>query len=151
RQSMMPGNGIIRVRRVELIPAYLNEYPVIDVRTELLIAFEFDYTPEESGPLMAQIQVFNDSGELIFELSSRKYQLRKGIVRGESLIPGNFLNDGLYYVSIAFVSNSNLRLFYLESCLIFHVEDYRESGDGYGKWAGKVRPSFPISLKQESE
>ena len=156
QQAMMPGNGIIRMHRVELIPGYGNENPVIDIRTELRIEFEFEYDPEEagyspgdSGQLMAQLQVHNDSGELIFELSSQSEHLRKGIVHGASLIPGNFLNDGLYYISIAFVGNSELRLFYLESCLSFHVEDYRNSGAGYGKWAGMVRPSFPISLSQE--
>ena len=150
-QSVMPGNEMIRIRRVELIPEYLNEYTIIDVRTKLRIEFEFDYDVEEAGQLLAQLQVFNDSGELVFELSSQNYYLKKGIVRGESVIPGNFLNDGLYYVSIVFVKNSSFRLFYLESCLSFHVEDYKHSGDGYGKWAGMVRPSFPISLKQESE
>ena len=79
RQTVMPGNDTIRMRRVELIPGYLNEFAVIDVRTELRIEFEFDYDPaasgydpEESGQLMAQLQVFNDSGELIFELSSQE-------------------------------------------------------------------------------
>jgi lipopolysaccharide transport system ATP-binding protein len=151
RQTSMPGNEMIRIRRVELIPAYLNEYHVIDVRTALRIEFEFEYDVEDPGQLLAQVQVFNDAGELIFELSSQNYHLKRGIVHGESTIPGNFLNDGLYYVSISFVRNSTVRLFYLESCLSFHVEDYKSSGHGYGKWAGIVRPSFPISLKQGPE
>ncbi len=156
QQPVMPGNDRIRIRRVELIPGYLNDFAVIDVRTALRIEFEFEYDPEESGydpvasgQLMAQLQVFNDSGELIFELSSQSYHLNRGIVRGDSQIPGNFLNDGLYYVSIAFVHNATVRLFYLESCLSFHVEDYKHSGEGYGKWAGMVRPSFPITLRQD--
>jgi lipopolysaccharide transport system ATP-binding protein len=151
RQTSLPGNEMIRIRRVELIPAYLSEYQVIDVRTSLRIEFEFEYDVAEPGQLLAQVQVFNDAGELIFELSSQNYHLVRGIVQGESTIPGNFLNDGLYYVSISFIRNSTVRLFYLESCLSFHVEDYKSSGDGYGKWAGMVRPSFPISLKQEPE
>jgi lipopolysaccharide transport system ATP-binding protein len=150
-QTVMPGNEMIRMRKVELIPGYLNDSRVIDVRTELRIEFEFEYDVEEPGQILALLQVYNDSGELIFELSSQNYHLRRGIVRGESLIPGNFLNDGLYYVSIAIVRNSVVRLFYLESCLSFHVEDYKNSRDGYGKWAGVVRPAFPISLRQEPE
>ena len=148
-QSVMPGNDMIRVRRIELIPQYLNEYRIIDVRTALSIHFEFEYQVETAGQLMAQLQVFNDTGELIFELCSQNYFLSNGMVKGESQIPGNFLNDGPHYVSVAFIRNSTTRLFYLESCLSFHVEDYKDSGDGYGKWAGMVRPSFPITLKQE--
>jgi lipopolysaccharide transport system ATP-binding protein len=149
QQAVMPGNEMIRIRRVELVPGYLNDYRVIDVRTALSIHFEIAYDVEEAGQLMAQLQVFNDAGELIFELSSQNYHFKKGVVTGESMIPGNFLNDGLYYISIAFVRNSTTRLFYLDSCLSFHVEDYKDSGDGYGKWAGIVRPSFPITMNQE--
>ena len=148
-QPVLPGNEMIRIRRVELIPEYLNEYSIIDVRTALQITFEFEYNVEEKGQLLVQLQVYNDAGELIFELSSQNYYLNKGVVRGKSVIPGNFLNDGLYYVAMAFVRNSAVRLFYLESCLSFHVEDYKNSGEGYGKWAGIVRPSFPISLIQD--
>ena len=151
QQAVMPGNDMIRIRRVELVPKYQNEYRIIDIRTELAIHFEFEYSVEAAGQLMAQLQVFNDAGELIFELSSQNYHFRNGVVKGVSLIPGNFLNDGLYYISIAFVRNSTVRLFYLESCLSFHVEDFKDSGDGYGKWAGIVRPSFPIALNQEPE
>ena len=79
---------------------------------------------------MVQLQVFNDAGELIFELSSQNYNFKNGIVKGESIIPGNFLNDGLYYISLVFVRNSTIRLFYLESCLSFHVEDYKNPVTG---------------------
>jgi lipopolysaccharide transport system ATP-binding protein len=150
-QAVMPGNDMIRIRRVELIPEYVNDYAVIDVRTELRIEFEFEYDVEKSGQLMAQLQIFNDSGEMIFELSSQNYHFNKGIVRGDSLIPGNFLNEGLYYVSIALVRNSSVRLFYLESCLSFHVEDYQSSINSQGKSAGLVKPSFPISLRQDPD
>jgi lipopolysaccharide transport system ATP-binding protein len=148
QQASMPGNESIRVRRVELVPNYLNDFHVIDVRTDLSLHFEFDYEAEEPGNLMVNLQVFSNPGELIFELASKNYTFNKGAVKGESHIPGNFLNDGLYYISIAFVRNSTTRLFYLESCLSFHVEDYKDSGEWYGKWAGVVRPSFPIVLNQ---
>ena len=150
-QEFMPGNEFIRIRRVELVPKYQNDYRVIDIRTDLSIHFEFVYEVEETGQLMVQLQVFNDAGDLIFELSSQNYNFKNGIVKGESIIPGNFLNDGLYYISLVFVRNSTIRLFYLESCLSFHVEDYKNAGDGYGKWAGVVRPSFPIALNQEMQ
>jgi lipopolysaccharide transport system ATP-binding protein len=148
QQVSMPGNESIRVRRVELIANYLNDFHVIDVRTDLGLHFEFDYEAEEPGNLMVNLQVFSNAGELIFELASGNYIFNKGTVKGESHIPGNFLNDGLYYISIAFVRNSTTRLFYLESCLSFHVEDYKDSGEWYGKWAGVVRPSFPVVLNQ---
>ncbi len=148
-QKSFPGNEFIRVHRVELIPNYLNDYQIIDVRTELNIQFEFYYQVEEPGELMVNLQVFSNAGELIFELASVNYSFRNGIVKGESSIPGDFLNDGLYYISLAFVRNSTTRLFYFESCLSFDVEDYKDSGSVFGgKWGGVVRPSFPLKLLQ---
>jgi lipopolysaccharide transport system ATP-binding protein len=151
KQDILPGNDQIRISRVELTPNYLNQYQVIDIRTELTVHFEFKYQAEKSGDLMVILQVFSNAGELIFEIASSKYVFKNGNIKGESVIPGNFLNDGLYYISLAFVGNSSTRLFYLESCLSFDVEDYKDSGSLYGKWPGVVRPSFPVILKQASD
>ncbi|HEY4935883.1 MAG TPA: polysaccharide ABC transporter ATP-binding protein [Puia sp.] len=151
QQNNLPGNDYIRMSRVELIPRYLNQYQVIDIRTELSIRFEFIYLVEEAGDLMVILQVFSNAGELIFELASPNYTFKNGTVKGESSIPGNFLNDGLYFISLAFVRNSSTRIFYHESCLSFDVEDYKNSGSLYGKWAGVIRPSFPINLSQVSD
>ncbi len=147
-EPVQAGNENIRIQRVELIPDYQNQFQVIDVRTPLRILFEFFYLVEEAGELMVVMQVFSNTGEMIFEVASRNYTFQSGMVKGESAIPGNFLNDGLYYVSISFVRNSTTRLFYLESCLSFDVEDYKDSGSWSGKWAGVVRPSFPVNLSQ---
>jgi lipopolysaccharide transport system ATP-binding protein len=148
-QNSLPGNEYIRIRRIELAPEYLNEFRIIDVRTALNIHFEFACQEEESGNLQVNLQVFSHAGDLVFELASSSIRFKKGVVNGQTRIPGNFLNDGLYYISIAFVRNSVTRLFYLENCLSFHVEDYKDSGDLAGNWPGAVRPSFPVTLIQD--
>ena len=150
-QPILPGNEYIRVQKVDLVPDYINQERVIDVRTGMAVRFEFMYMQEEPGDLMVNLQVFTNAGELIFELASKNYRFKNGIVKGESGIPGNFFNDGSYYISLAFVRNSTIRLFYLDSCLSFDVEDYQDSDGLNGKWAGVIRPSFPIELNQEPE
>jgi len=142
----LPGNEFIRVQKVEMIPDYLPQQQFIDTRTALRIHFEFWYDVEEAGDLMAGIQLFNFTGEMIFDLTSERQVFEKGLISAECLIPGNFLNDGAYTVSLVFIRNAAIRLFYLESCLSFDVEDYRENGSWYGKWAGMVRPGFPVRL-----
>jgi lipopolysaccharide transport system ATP-binding protein len=146
----LPGNEFIRVQKVELVPEYLDRHQFIDIRTPLRIRFEFSYDVDEPGDLIAGIHLFNFTGECIFDLPSKRYQLKKGLVRGECLIPGNFLNDGSYYISIIFLRNTTIKLFYLESCLSFDVEDYRENGSWMGKWSGIVRPDFPVLLKTQT-
>ena len=145
-KAAMPGNEYIRVQKVELLPEYVNEQKFIDIRTPLRIKFEFWNYIAEPVELITGIQLFNYTGELIFDLQSNVYRIEKGLVKGECLIPGNFLNDGSYYISILFERNTTIRLFYLESCLSFDVEDYRENGSWHGKWAGIVRPDFPVLL-----
>lgn len=145
-KNEMPGNEYIRVQKVELIPEYDQQQQLIDIRTPLRVKFEFWYDVEEPGDLMVGVHLFNFTGEFIFDLSSGRKTYKKGLISGECLIPGHFLNDGSYYISIVFIRNATIRLFYLESCLSFDVEDYRENGSWYGKWAGIVRPDFPLLL-----
>ena len=144
--GFLPGNEFIRVQKVELLPEYLDHHEFIDIRTPLRIRFEFWYDVAEPGDLITGIHLFSFAGEFIFDLPSKRYTLEKGLVRGECVIPGNFLNDGSYYISIVFVRNTTIRLFYLESCLSFDVEDFRDNGSWFGKWAGVVRPDFPVVL-----
>jgi lipopolysaccharide transport system ATP-binding protein len=148
KQATIPGNEYIRINRVEMIPDYLNEFQVIDVRTPLHIRFDFNYRVETPGDLMVILQVFTSAGEQIFEIASPHYTFENGQVKGESLIPGNFLNDGLYFISIAFIRNATTRLFYLDACISFDVEDFKDSNSWHGKWAGVIRPSIPVKLSQ---
>jgi lipopolysaccharide transport system ATP-binding protein len=149
--AALPGNEFIRIHRVELLPVFTDQNQVIDIRTTLNIEFDFSYHAKDSEEIQVNLQVFSASDELIFELASNSASLKSGRIKGRSQIPGNFLNDGSYYISLAFIRNSAVRLFYLESCLYFDVEDFKDSGDFNGKWAGVVRPSFPVLLRQEAD
>lgn len=164
-----PGNDAIRIKRVQLVPEYLPGIEVIDIRTPLLVRFEFwcglgedglqaasDKLQAErdavaagnfAGDLVVGVHLFGIGGDCIFDVSSARSRLSKGVIEGECRIPGHFLNDGAYYISIVFVKNTTTRLFYFESCLSFEVEDYRDNTAWYGKWIGHVRPGFPVTLQ----
>jgi lipopolysaccharide transport system ATP-binding protein len=144
--STAPGNDFIRIRQVKLEPSYINESSIIDVRTPLSLSFECWYNLDKSSDVMVAVQLFGAGGECVFELNSPKKQFEKGKIFGNCQIPGYFLNDGSYSISLSFMKSSIDRLFLYESCLSFDVEDYRENTDWYGKWNGSVRPAFPLSL-----
>ena len=95
------------------------------------------------------MHLFTLAGECIFDVASKGDHFQKGLIKGECLIPGNFLNDGSYYISIVFVKDTTDRLYYFEDCLSFDVEDYREDSAWYGKWIGYVRPNFDVVLQHE--
>jgi lipopolysaccharide transport system ATP-binding protein len=144
--QVAPGNDAVRIRRVQLVPGYIDQSGVIDVRTPIQIQFECWYRPDQESELIVSIQLFSSAGDCIFETASEKKKLPGGLISGDCHIPGHFLNDGSYFISIAFLKNFATRLFYFESCLSFDVEDYRENSDWFGKWSGHVRPDFPVTL-----
>jgi lipopolysaccharide transport system ATP-binding protein len=144
-----PGKDTVRIKKVQLLPEYLPGMEIIDIRTPLLIHFEFwyDEPAPDPGDLIVGLHVFSIGGDCIFDVSSKRAVFEKGLIKGQCRIPGNFLNDGSYYISMVFVKNTTTRIFYFESCLSFDVEDYRESTAWYGKWIGHVRPEFPVVLQ----
>lgn len=146
-RSQAPGNAVVRIRKVELLPDHLPGLEIIDIRTPLLVNIEFWYDPPGPGDLIVGIHLFSVAGDCVFDVSSQRNYLEKGVFAAQCLIPGNFLNDGSYYISVVFVNNTTTRLFYFEACLSFEVEDHRENTSWYGKWIGHVRPSFPVTLR----
>jgi lipopolysaccharide transport system ATP-binding protein len=141
-----PGNDSIRIKKVELLPEYVNDQEVIDIRTPVNIHFEFWYLGTAYSSLIAGVHLFNMKGECIFEVCSEGAMYTNGLIEGKCTIPGNFLNDGSYYISLVFVKDSTNPLYHFDACLSFDVVDYRKDIAWYGKWQGAVRPVFPVTL-----
>ena len=59
-------------------------------------------------------------------------------------VPGDLMNDGMYYVSNMFVTESHSVFFHKEACTFEILEDRTKSG-WHGKWIGAVRPTGFIS------
>jgi lipopolysaccharide transport system ATP-binding protein len=142
-----PGNEMIRIKSVELVPHLLSPDAPLDIRTPLTVKFQF-WNMMDDVVLNTGLVLFSYGGECIFDLLSPSAHCHKGLVEGECTIPGNFLNDGSYYISINVVKDTSIPIFNLEECLSFDVEDYRVNMQYYGKWWGAVRPKFPYRLEQ---
>ncbi|GAB2545092.1 ABC transporter ATP-binding protein [Rufibacter soli] len=140
-----PGNEFIKVLAVELIPHLSDPYASIDIRTAITVRFRF-YNFCDNIELNTDIILFSSSGECVFDVASKASIYRAGVIEGECTVPGDFLNDGSYYISLHFTKNTSQALFYFEKCLFFDVEDFREGINWYEKWWGWVRPNFPVNL-----
>lgn len=138
-----PGNEIIKIMQVILKPDLSYPDAEIDVRTPLHIRFEF-VNRAPGINLSIGIHLFTVLDECIFDVSSDSAPTPEGLFQGGCTIPGNFLNDGGYYISIIFVKNTEEQIYYLEKCLTFDVTDYRGDIKWTGKWMGAVRPAFPV-------
>ncbi len=141
-----PGNHLIKMLSVELVPHLPDPLAPIDIRTALTIKFQFKNFSNEIN-LSTNLALFTLAGECIFNILSTPVVCNDSIIEGECTIPGRFLNDGSYYISISFIKDTSRVIFECEECLYFDVEDYRENINRYDKWQGYVRPHFPFELK----
>ena len=142
-----PGNDWVRIKSVELIPILENPEAPLDIRAPLTVKFQF-WNMKNDILLSAAILLFSLSGDCIFDLPSPTTMSQRGIIEGECTIPGDFLNDGSYYISLSFLKDTSVPLFTFDECLSFELEDYRGNIQWFGKWWGAVRPKFPFQLKQ---
>ena len=143
-----PGNDSVRMKSVTLIPHLKNVTDPIDIRTPLTITFQF--WNRKAANLCVGLQVYSQSGECIFDVSSQAYDFTEGLVEGHCDIPGDFLNDGSYNITLEIIKDTSVQVFVLEECISIDVEDFRENVNWYGKWPGYVRPKFPFQLKQKT-
>ncbi|GAB3783485.1 ABC transporter ATP-binding protein [Spirosoma horti] len=141
-----PGNDLVRVRRIELVPDYLDELTHIDVRTSMTFRFEF-WNLMDHANLNLSLHLNSMTGECIFNIGTLSQPYGKGLIAGECTIPGYFLNDGSYTISMMIVKDTVTPLYVMEEGITFDVEDYREGIAWYGKWPGYVRPQFPFHTK----
>lgn len=109
------------------------------------VRFEF-WNMMDRANLNLSMHLNSLTGECIFNVGSQSQSFEKGVVSGECVIPGYFLNDGSYTISMMIVKDTVTPLFNMEEGLTFDVEDYREGVAWYGKWPGYVRPQFGFTM-----
>lgn len=142
-----PGNQHIRVKSFKLLPEYVDNLLHIDVRTPMVLQFEF-WNLIEDANLNLSLHLYSYTGECIFNVGTPSQAFAKGIVTGSLEIPGHFLNDGSYIISIMVVKDTSEVIYNMEDALSFDIEDYRENVTWYGKWPGYIRPQLNFTLRQ---
>jgi lipopolysaccharide transport system ATP-binding protein len=73
-------------------------------------------------------------------MANESQSFSKGIVSSEFRIPGDFLNDGSYFISLMVVQDGLKPLFVFDEALQFDIHDFRENSEYLGKWPGAIRP-----------
>ncbi len=145
-----PGNDLIKILSVELVPHLPEALAPIDIRTPLTVKFKF-YNASNNINLVSSLLLFTLSGDCIFDIQSKPTYCNEGIIEGQCIVPGNFLNDGSYYFTLYFSKDTTKWLFTFRECLFFDVADFRENTNRYEKWWGYVRPNFLVELSPTSK
>ncbi len=143
-----PGNDEVRLKRVQLVPDYQGSLQHIDIRTPMQVEVEF-WNMTESANLNISLHLLAFTGECIFNVGTQSEPYSKGLITASLTIPGNFLNDGSYIISVMIVKDTSTILFQMSDALSFDIEDHREGASSWhGKWPGYVRPQFNIEMTQ---
>ncbi len=142
-----PGTDEVRFRSIQVEPAYGDGKLYIDVTTPVKVHIEF-WNMAERADLNLSLHLYAFTGECIFNVGTTSQPFDKGLVSATLDIPGNFLNDGSYVVSVMVVKDTSTVLYQLAEAVSFEVEDHREGVTWYGKWPGYVRPQFNFQISQ---
>jgi lipopolysaccharide transport system ATP-binding protein len=142
-----PGNRWVRFKHVELIPHFSDSNDQLDIRTPITIKFQF-WNMQDDIKVSVELALFSYGGDCIFDVPSPVSYCQKGLVVGQCYIPGNFLNDGSYYITLYVVKDTTTTLYEYDECLSFDIEDFRGDIQWYGKWSGAVRPKLSFQLEQ---
>ncbi|WP_395768804.1 ABC transporter ATP-binding protein [Aquirufa sp.] len=143
------GNEFIRLKYAEVKPQLTQGLDYWTINDPFSLHFEF-YNTLAQADLNISVHLYASTGECIFNLGNQPTQFKSGIISTDIQIPGNYLNDGSYFLSIMVVKNSSIVLANFEELFEFEIADYRENTTWYGKWPGYVRPNFPIVMEQVS-
>lgn len=143
-EANAPGNEKVSLLRADLM---LHNGDVLDVTKGFDIQFEFN-AKENFEEFNCSLNLFQITGEHIFNTQSPSVYVQKGKVRATVTIPAHLMNNGDYTVSIMAVSQRTISLFYFENILSFEIFDSREHEKWFGEIGGAVRPKLDWNLTQ---
>jgi lipopolysaccharide transport system ATP-binding protein len=160
--SNAPGNEDVRLHKVSVRPLGSKLSDIITISTPFILEFEY-WNFDTSTHLSVCLCLYNEQDILVFDICSpndrdgTQYPLPTGLLRSTCCIPGNFLNNGLYRVSVKITHNHSVIIDQPEA-LTFSIADSDEQRDGwYGKWPGVLRPildweiNIPIKANPDFE
>lgn len=145
-----PGNDHVRFKSMCVIPQLNSADEAMSVKTPIRIEFEF-YNLKGPTPINLSLHLCTLSDEIVFNAISPVKILENGLHKGVLHIPGDFLNDGGYYVNVLIVYNSSKVIYNFDKAVTFTVEDKRDFLNWHKKWVGIVRPQFPFEILKMDE
>lgn len=136
-----PGNDFVRIKSIRLVPDESHTRPNLDTTTPLRFEMEY-WNYVDQAELNVSIFLYSMTGECVFNIGDEAKFYQRGTVKSVCEIPGDFLNDGSYYMSVMIVRDRLAPVYFFEDALAFDIIDYREGTDWVGKWPGAVRPKM---------
>ncbi|HWB63226.1 MAG TPA: ABC transporter ATP-binding protein [Chitinophagales bacterium] len=130
-----PGNDKVTFRHVRIIPEGL-----LTVEDEIAVDFSFN-SYMTTGHVNISLHLYTLRGDLVFATVSPQQNAVTALMHFTCIIPGNFLNDETYLVTIMVVNEAKAA-YVFEEALKFEVNEVPRESGWLGKWPGLIRPTF---------
>lgn len=127
----------------------------VDIRQSVGIRVEYEVI-KPGFELMAEVLLYNEEGVAIFESLDQDPAWRRkprplGKYASTVWIPGNFLSDGMYFVTCALITrNPDVPQFGQDQVVAFNVTDNMGEGTARGDWSGELAGVIRPLLRWET-
>lgn len=131
-----------------------NDIGEIDIRESFKISMQYKLIKNLEINIYPEYHFYDERGECVFIISNRLSSMPKGdmgIYEAECIIPGNFFNNGTFFVGLVLAMFNNDKTedcFYERDALCFAIIDpikqtLYETRNGYsGPFPGPLRPQL---------
>jgi len=138
-----PGNDVIRIKRIEVLPENGDAGGVLSMQSPLRI--ETDYWVIKGGTRShITYHLSNDQGITVLTTGSDAATREPGLYRAVCKVPANLLNSGGYFLKLLVVENENKATYEKESIAAFEVQDTAERTTAWvGREPGVVQVTLP--------
>jgi len=155
-----PGNEVARLHGVRILSEQGKPISRVDIDKDFLVELSY-WNLKKEAELIPSIHLINSQGVTVLATFNApsvslnfdpwyKRPSPKGLFRSVCRIPGNFLNEGLYFISVFVVSHAGAVINHIAKGQIISFEVFdtgvmrKEFG---GRWVGVVRPRLAWNTK----
>lgn len=131
-----PGDNGIKIKSAEI----KFEGNFLTVHTPFDIITEF-WSEKDDYPINVSMHLYDSSGSCVYNVSTKKEPRAKGLHKAVFHVPGDLMNDGMYYINNMFVTTDSKAVFLHKEACWFEISEEREKSGWHGKWVGAVRPT----------
>lgn len=146
-----PGNDLIRIKQVRVLPDDQSSEPLLTMQTPLRI--ETDYWVIKPGVMThLTYHLLNDQGVIVLTSGCSAAVRTPGVYRAICQLPANLLNSGGYALKLLIVKNENIVTYENSDIASFNIEDTAERHHAcMGREPGVVQPLLAWTTEEISK
>ena len=146
-----PGNDLLRVKQVRVLPDGDEPYGPLTMHTPLRI--ETEYWILKTGVIgHMTYHLMNDQGITVLTTWSSPTIQSLGAYRAIWRLPASLLNSGAYYLKLLLVQNENQVTYENDNMVSFTIVDTSERGHAFmGREPGVIQPPLHWEIKRLGE